>query len=166
MFVAIGLSVALIGIAVVSLRFQIRNIRRLTNRSPIPSDERRYLRGLTQRRILNSFLMLVLGGMIIGAYASGYQARFEEIAKFKDLDPPVEATDDDRAFMRTWAMYWIVVLVLLFFVVTVAIVDYVATSLYARQQLRRIQSEQRTLLERDLAVYRAQRENDRMRRKS
>jgi len=46
----------------------------------------------------------------------------------------------------------------------IAVADYTATSLYARQQLRRIRNEQRTLLERDLAVYRQQKLNDRAKR--
>ena len=45
-----------------------------------------------------------------------------------------------------------------------AVADYVAVGLYGRQQLRRIQHEQRDLLERDLAVYRQQKLNDRMKR--
>ena len=66
--------------------------------------------------------------------------------------------------MRFLAWYWIAVLGLLFVVLMVAVSDYVATSLYGRQQYRRIQHEQRALLERDLAVYRQQKLNNRMKK--
>ena len=54
--------------------------------------------------------------------------------------------------------------IVLFLVIVVAVADYTATSLYARQQFRRIRNEQRTLLERDLAVIRQQKLNDRAKR--
>ena len=50
------------------------------------------------------------------------------------------------------------------FVLMIAMADYVAVGLYGRQQLRRIQHEQRDLLERDLAMIRQQKLNDRERR--
>ena len=45
-----------------------------------------------------------------------------------------------------------------------AVSDHVALGLYGRQQLQRIRTEQRDLLERDLAMVRQQKLNDRMKR--
>jgi len=157
MAAAFCLSALLAGIAVVSLRYQARNWRRLRSES-LASDDRRYLRGQYRRRTLNGVLLLALAGMLAGAYLSGGQ---QELNRIAGLD---ERTAVEKEFVKSWAIYWIVFLVLLFFVIVIAAADYTATSLYARQQLRRIRNEQRTLLERDLAVYRQQKLNDRARR--
>ncbi len=163
MAAAFCLSALLAGIAVVSLRYQVRTWRRLRTES-LASDDRRYLRGVAQRRTLNAVLLLVLAGMLAGAYLSGGQQELNRIAGLPAQDPPGERTPEDDEFVKSWAIYWIVVLALLFFVIVIAVADYTATSLYARQQFRRIRNEQRTLLERDLAVYRQQKLNDRAKR--
>jgi hypothetical protein len=163
MAAAFCLSALLAGIAVVSLRYQVRTWRRLRTES-LASDDRKYFRGVCQRRTLNGVLLLILAGMLSGAYLSGGQQELNRIAGLPVQDPPGERTPEDDEFVKAWAIYWIVVLVVLFAVIVIAVADYTATSLYARQQLRRIRNEQRTLLERDLAVYRQQKLNDRARR--
>ena len=54
---------------------------------------------------------------------------------------------------------------MLFLVVLTAVIDYVAVAVYGRSQLRRIQHEQRDLLDRDLAMYRQAKLNERMNRR-
>jgi hypothetical protein len=162
--IAILLSVLLVAIAVVSLRYQLRTWRRLRSGESIPSDDRRYLRGLLQRRTINALLMLILAGMLAGAYVSGGLGELERIGGLAEQDPPAKPTDEDKEIVKSWVFYWGGVLGLLFFVLMIAMADYLATALYGRQQLRRIRAEQSTLLERDLAVYRQQKLNDRMRR--
>jgi hypothetical protein len=159
MAAAFCLSALLAGIAIVSLRYQLRTWRRLRTES-LASDDRKYLRGVCQRRTINGVLLLVLAGMLAGAYLSGGQQELNRIAGL----PIEDRTAEDRDFTKSWAIYWIVFLVVLFAVIVLAVADYTATSLYARQQLRRIRDEQRTLLERDLAVYRQQKLNDRAKR--
>jgi hypothetical protein len=163
MAAAFFLSFVLAAIAAVSLRYQVRNFRRLRTES-LASDDRRYVRGVARRRTVNAVLLLVLAGMLAGAYLSGGQQELNRIAGLKLQDPPAERTPEDDEFVKSWAIYWSVFLVLLFFVVAVAVADYTATSLYGRQELRRIRQEQRTLLERDLAVYRQAKLNDRAKR--
>jgi len=165
MAVALFLSVILAGIAVFSLRYQFRTWRRLRTES-LASDDRRYLRGVFQRRTLNSVLMLILAGLLAGAYLSGGQQEFNRIATLKQQDPEARHTPEDEQFVKSMAIYWIIILGLLFFIIVIAIADYSAIFLYGRQQLRRIQGEQRTLLERDLALYRQQQLNDRARKTS
>lgn len=163
MAIAFFFSAVLAGIALVSLRYQMRTFRRLRTES-LASDDRRYLRGVFQRRTLNAVLMLALAGMLAGAYLSGGQQEFNRIANLKQQDPPGEHTPEDTDFVKSWVVYWMIVLGLLFFVLAIAMADYIAVGLYGRQQLRRIRHEQNDLLERDLAVYRQQKLNDRMRR--
>jgi hypothetical protein len=163
MAAAFCLAGLLVAIAGVSLRYQVRNWRRLRAES-LASDDRRYLRGLAQRRTINAVLLLILAGMLAGAYLSGGQQEFNRIAGLKFLDPPAERTPEETEFVKWWAIYWSSFLILLFFTVVIAVADYTATSLYARQQLKRIRNEQRTLLERDLAVIRQQKLSDRAKR--
>jgi hypothetical protein len=160
---ALLLSALLAAIAAVSLRFQWRNWQRLRTES-LASDDRRYLRGIFQRRTLNSVLLLILAGMLTGAYLTGGVQELVRIAELREQDPPGQRTPEDDEFVKSSIMYLVIGLGLLFVIVMVAVADYVATSLYARQQLRRLQSEQRTLLERDLAMIRQQKLNDRARR--
>lgn len=144
-------------IAIVSLRFQIRTWQRL-RRQAVASDDRRYLRGLCQRRALNAVLLMILAGLLAGSYLF---AGWEELSRLSQVARE-DMTDADRDSLRSQAYYWMAILILLFVVLVVAISDYTATSLYGRQQLARIREEQRTLLERDLAVHRQQKLNDRI----
>jgi len=157
------MSAVAVGIAVVTIRNQVRTWRRLRTES-LASDDRRYLRGICQRRTLNAVLLLALGGMLAGAHFTGGLDELVRIARLGEQDPPAQPTEEDRETVKSLALYWIMILGLLFFVIVLAVADYAATSLYGRQQLRRIQNEQRTLLERDLAVIRQQKLNDRARR--
>jgi len=70
MAAAFCLSALLAGIALVSLRYQVRTWRRLRTES-LASDDRRYLRGVCQRRTLNAVLLLALAGMLAGSYFTG-----------------------------------------------------------------------------------------------
>lgn len=158
---ALVLAIGLALIAVVSLRTQVRNWRRLRTEM-LPSDDRRYLLGQCRRRGFNGVLLLFLAGMISWAVFSGALGRFEAIANSKDQDPPVELTEDDRDFIKTFTYYLIACLVVLFVVMLLALLDWLAVSLYGRQQLRRIAGEQSALLERDLAMHRQQKINNRM----
>ena len=149
--------VAVIGL--VSLRLQVRNWRRLRSET-LASDDRRYLRGICQRRALNSVLLLVLAAMLAGAVFTGGVAELRRLAQTDKAN----LTEEDKDILRGLVYYWVGVLGLLFVVVMIATADYVATSLYGRQQYTRIRKEQRDLLERDLAVFRQQKLNDRMKR--
>lgn len=153
------MSAILAGIAFISFRYQLRNWQRLRSES-LASDDRRYLRGVFQRRTLNAVLLLALAGMLAGSYLSGGLAELARLDGVKKED----MTEDDRAALKSLVIYWMIVLGLLFFVMAVAVSDYVALGLYGRQQLKRIRTEQRDLLERDLAMVRQQKLNDRMKR--
>lgn len=148
------MSLALMAFAVVSLRSQVRTWRRLRT-DTLASDDRRYLRGVLQRRSLAAVLILVLAALLAGAQVSGGAEDLVRISRLKRE----ELTDQDREAVKDLARYWILVLGVTFLILVVAVADYAATSLYGRLQYRRIQSEQRALLERDLAVHRLQARN-------
>jgi hypothetical protein len=166
MVVALIFSSLFLLIAIVSIRRQIISLKRLRSDEVIPSDDRSYLRNQAYRRLLTSALIIGLSGMLSGWFLSGMDQRAVEIGEKKAVNekgekPPV--SQEDRDFARLSLSYWIGLLILLFIIVSLAVVDIVATRRYAWQQLRRIQTENRAILERDLAMYRQQKANDRMR---
>lgn len=153
-------------LAVYSIRRQFLTLKKLRTDSHIPSDDRSYLRNQAYRRLFTGALLLSLSGMLSGAYLSGMEQRAEDIGQKKpaagdEEKPPVP--EETKDFLRLYSYYWIGTLILLFLIVSLAIVDLWSTRRYAWQQLRRIQSEHRAMLERDLAMYRQQKINERMR---
>jgi hypothetical protein len=166
MIFALILAGLLLLVAIWSIRRQFTTLKRLRTENNIPSDDRSYLRNQAYRRLINGALLLGLAGMLSGAYLSGMEKQAEEIGKKKEANadgekPPV--AEETKDFLRLYSYYWIGTLILLFLVVSLAIVDLWATRRYAWQQLRRIQAEHRVVLERDLAMYRQQKANERMR---
>jgi hypothetical protein len=153
-------------IAAVSIRWQVRTLRRVRSQPHIPSDDRAYLRKQAYRRIFTGAMLVCLAGLLAGAYLSGMEVQADQHGQNRidggNADKQAAAADA-KQFLRVYAIYWISILLLLFLVVSLAIVDLWATRRYAWEQLRRIQSENRAMLERDLAMYRQQKINGRMR---
>ena len=58
-------------------------------------------------------------------------------------------------------MYWIAVILLLGVVVTVAVIDFIATRKYWMARYKEIKADHEAKLQRDLAVFRQQKLNDR-----
>jgi hypothetical protein len=156
---------------------QRRTLRRLREERYVPSDERAYLRGQVRRRLVTSGVLVVLGGMIGGAYLSGMEARADEIAgrqkkaeerKAVNPDAPAEhppPDEADRAFTKFYTWYWIAVLLLVFVVVCLAVLDFWHTRRYWMAQYKRIKEDHETKLRRDLAVYRRQKDEERLGRR-
>lgn len=167
MIFALIFAAVLLLIAVLSIRKQFDNLRRLRSESHIPSDDRRYLTNQARRRIVMGALLFVLAGMLVGTYFSGLDRRAEkaEAEKLQDKEAGEKKPmpEDDRAFIRFWGMFVIGLCIVLFLVISLAIVDIAATRRYAWAQLRRISTEHREVLERDLAMHRQQKLNSRMR---
>lgn len=158
--------------AVLTVRRQFQNLGRLKRESHIPSDEHHFIRKQAWRRILNGGFLLVLAGLLAGTYLSGTERQATELAakraKEKEQAEATgqrqpDMTEDEKRFVRFWGGLWITILIFVFLTFSVAIVDIWATRRYAWQQLQRMRDDHRTLLERDLAVLRQQKANDRMR---
>ncbi len=118
-FALFVLAACVAAIAVLSMRYQVRTWRRLRTET-LASDDRRYLRGLCQRRTLNAVLMMALAGMLAGSVLSGGLDEFGRLAQVKQPD----MTDADRDALRTQLYYWTAILGLLFFVLAIAMADY------------------------------------------
>jgi len=165
MVFAFVIAIVLLLMGVVTIRRQTRNLGRLKHPDFMASDEHAYQRNLARRRIVTSVLLIVLGGMLAGAYMSGLEHRADVFGQNRGTDENGQKqplTAEQKDFARLYYVYWATVLVLIFLVVSLAIVDIWSTRRFAWSQLRLIQSDNRVKLERDLALYRQQKLNNRM----
>ncbi|OWK37868.1 hypothetical protein [Fimbriiglobus ruber] len=157
---ATALAVGLILLGCLTGGLQVLGLRRLAARAHVPSDERAYLRGRYRRRLLTAAVLIVTGAMIGGAYLSGMEERALQLGEHHDpAVAPDEAadkpgmTDAQKQFVRIWSVYWIVVVVLVFVLISLALVDATASRRYWLAQYRAIREDHQTKLRRDLAVY-------------
>lgn len=139
---------------------QLNTLRRARTVPHLPDVDRAYYRGQGRRRLFASGALVVIGLMIAFYYLSGMDARMDELgARGPDAPPP---SDDDKDFARVVGIYWIAVIVLLGLVLLVAILDFWATRVYWMARYREIKTDHETKLQRDLAVYRQQKLNSRV----
>jgi hypothetical protein len=171
--VGLILSAALIAFGVGTALRQRRAIRRLHEERFLPSDERAYLRGQVRRRLLTSTIVAIIGILIGFSYVSGNEARATAIAErsanskiILDVDPPRPAaeppSEDDKAFVRQYGFYWLAIVVLVALAVMCAIYDFWVTRWYWMSQYRVLKADHEAKLQRDLAVYRQAKDNDRV----
>lgn len=164
--VAMILAVPLFVLGGLSVYWQIRGMQTLKKRSHVPLDEFDYLRKRHRRRLINGIILMVIGGMIAGAYLSGMEERADRgrAAFQKQIEPeaegdggkPLPPTPEERRFFRFWSTYWIIVLVLAFTLIMSASSDAWATRRYGLKMYREMRDEHRARLARDLAVFRQQ----------
>ncbi len=140
--------------------------RRIREQPYMPEEDRRYLRRQTSRRLLMSGLLLVESMLIYTYYLSGMDARMDAIPeRAKGADQP--APDDprgqsDRQFALLAASFWIGVILLLGLWVLMAIFDVLASRTYWMARYKELKADHETKLQRDLAVYRQQKLNQRV----
>ena len=140
----------------VTALYQLRGLRRLNNTAILPSDDRTYFRSRYRRRGLTGLLIVLIGGMIGGAYLSGMEQRVEALKPAEEVAPKLEG--ENQKFVQFWGAFWIVVVALVFTVVGLAFTDALATRRYAMLQYRTIREDHEVKLRRDLAVYVAQKQ--------
>ena len=109
--------------------------------------------------MLASAFLIVIGAMIAFFFLSGMDARMDQIGE-KRGEPPAE---EDREFTKIGGFYWIGVILLLGVLVGIAVVDFIATRKYWMARYKEIKADHEAKLQRDLAVFRQQKLNDRAR---
>lgn len=133
---------------------QMRGFRRLNATAILPSDDRSYFRKRYLRRFLTGCILVVIGGMIGGAYLSGMEQRVEALKPDPNAQVEVPKLDpENKHFVQFWGGFWIAVVALVFAVVGLAFTDALATRRYAMLQYRTIREDHEVKLRRDLAVY-------------
>ena len=143
---------------------QVRGMKELYSRKLVPSDERAYLRGRYRRRLVVGLFLVVIGGMIAGAFLSGMEARADEMGEKKPTDADGEKkvlTPEDKQFLWWYWGYWFGVMFLTFIVIGLAMADAIASRRYWLKIYREMREEHNSQLRRDLAVYKQQKEQHR-----
>jgi ABC-type Fe3+ transport system permease subunit len=159
--VAYLIAVVLVGLALYSSRQQWRTLRRLRSTEEIPEGERRYLRTQSVLRICCAGLMLVLAGLVAGAYGSGMEERAAELGRDlqgqRERGEEIVLTAEQKQFRKLYGSYWIAVLLLLLGVVVLAGSDIVAIRRYGRRQLSQLDADRQEMIRQQVLVLRSQR---------
>lgn len=137
-------------------------LRRVRYGPVLASTERFYLRNRAYRRLLNSGLMMLLGAFLASGSIFGLHSEFERIMPRDRVIPVEERPEADKIFLRWWAIYWISVLVSVALIAFIAFLDLLATNRFANGEIRRLREENRSILERDLALHKANQGQHRM----
>jgi hypothetical protein len=164
MVAALALAIPLVLVGLVSGWQQLRGLRRLRERKLVPSDEAAYLRGRHRRRFVVGALLVLIGGLIAGAFVSGMEARADELGEKKPTDAngeKKEMTDEEKQFVWRWGAYWAGVMALTFALIGLAMADGLASRRYWLKLYREMRDEHNSQLRRDLAVYMQQKEQGR-----
>jgi hypothetical protein len=153
--------------AITALR-QKRALRAIAGEQFLAEEDRRYRRGQAVRRMVTSGVLVVIGGMMGGYYLSGMDERMNNIPERNKIGaPPQEGEPDpqaeaDKQFTKLVGFYWIGVLGLVFVVVCFAVFDFWATRKYWMARYKELKADHDAKLQRDLAVYRQQKLNERV----
>lgn len=165
MVVGLILAAALVLVGAYTAARQRRALRALAEEGPLlPAEDRTFRRRLAVRRTVTSGLLALIGVLIGAYYLSGMDARMDAIAaRPKDPDgAPEPAHEDDKAFAKMVGFYWIGVMGLVFVVMCAAVLDFYATRRYWMARYKELKADHDTKLQRDLAVYRQQKLNQRV----
>jgi hypothetical protein len=146
---------------------QRRALRELAGEPFLADEDLRYRRGQARRRMATSGLLVLIGGLIAGYYFSGMDARMDAIPERPKPGAPQEGEPDpqaesDKQFTKLVALYWSVILGVLFVAVCLAVYDFWATRRYWMARYKELKADHETKLQRDLAVFRQQKLNERV----
>ena len=163
----LSLAAALVLVGALTALRQRRALRALSAEPFLADEDRRYRRSQARRRLVTSGLLLVIGGMIGAYYLSGMDARMDAIgdrgkAGGPQEDDPAPQAESDVQFTRFAALYWIGVMGLVFVAVCLAVVDFWFTRTYWMARYKELKADHDTKLQRDLAVFRQQKLNERV----
>lgn len=155
------IAVALVVLAVYFGRHQVRTLRSLKSEENLPREDRRYLRSQASLRLVSCGLLVVLAGLIAGAYLLGLEGRTDELIRAREAanaqgkQPP--ATPEQRRFINQYTGYWMVTSLVLLAVVCLAVVDLWGIRRFGLRHYRKIQADRRAMIERQVAIFRSQR---------
>jgi H+/Cl- antiporter ClcA len=127
---------------------EIRALKALKPAAEMPPDEHDFVRRKARRRLICSAFMLVLAGLLVGSFFLTEPAGHDE---------PVADAQIQKDLTRIYGVYWIVFLVVLLVIMSLAALDLFAIRRYGLTQHRKIQSDRRAMIEHQLARMRRER---------
>ena len=146
---------------------QVSALKRARSERFMAEEDRIYIRRQAKRRLVISALLLIEGMMLSTYYLSGMDARMDAIPERNKAEAHGSAdevqTQDDKKFTRLAVIYWIAIVLILAVFVGMTVVDVWATRKYWMSRYWEIKAEHEAKLQRDLAVYRQQKLNERVR---
>lgn len=159
--VAYLIAAVLVGLALYSSRQQWRTLRRLRSTEEIAEAERRYQRTQAVLRLCCAGFMLILAGLVAGAYGSGMEERASELGRLlqgqRERGEEITLTAEQQQFRKLYGAYWITVLLVLLGVVVLAGSDIVAIRRYGRRQFRQLDVDRQEMIRQQVLVLRSQR---------
>jgi hypothetical protein len=138
-------------VAVLALFFvwrQMRTRRTLRSDLNLAAADRAYLWQQTQRRLFNSFLMLLFAGMLVGGLF------LTEPMRPKGAEPLESAQES----LRLYTGYWIVTLLVLLAILTLAVTDLWATARFGFRHQKQLEQDRRAMLMEEAARIRRRRQ--------
>jgi hypothetical protein len=132
----IALAVALFGAAVFFAWRQKGSLQALRGPEVLSPEDRRYHRNQAWRRLACSLVMAVCAGLIAAWFV---------------------LEDQLKQSLEWFAVYWIMVLVLVFAILCLAAFDFLAIARFGLRHHRQIQDDRRAMLESHAARLRSQR---------
>jgi hypothetical protein len=152
----------LLGVAGFYGRRQWQMLRSLRSDSELAPEDRGYVLAQCWRRLLGCALMVAFAGMLAGWYVFGLNQQAEELRQQGQeatirAEAPGEFDQEQRHSFHVFSTYWIIAVLLLFAIVILAFADMLAIRRYGLRHLRRLQSDRRAALEREVAIFRNQR---------
>jgi len=144
----LGLAGLLLGLGCYFIVRQRQALRNLKGDVVLSVEDRRYLEKQAKRRIVNSILMFVFAGFLLGwVFLAPTLPAVEEgqaAAEKKPLD------EDQKARVRLATYYWILALVVLFAILILACADFLATARFGLRHQRQLQGERRAVIEEEI----------------
>jgi len=139
--------------------FLWRQVRTLRNLSSLDPEERRFVRSQAWRRLFCSGLMVVLAGLLAASLsvegAANQLASEGEAHRLRGEKPPLNP--EQKRFLNLYGNYWVGITLVLFLVIVLAGVDFMAIRRYGKRQLQQIRADRKAMLEGELTRIRSQR---------
>jgi hypothetical protein len=145
----------LVGLAGFFTWRQLRTLRSLrTGQHSV--EERVYLRMQSYRRLACSALMVVLAGLLVGSFflEAPQQQVLQERREQNAREPASDIQPEHRDFLRTFTVYWMVTLFVVFAMLMLVAADVYAIARFGARQHRRLREDFNSALAQEVARLR------------
>jgi hypothetical protein len=139
---------------------QWRAIRRLKQAENLHPEERRYQRRHAGRVFICCVLMIMVAGMVGGWYVLGLERNAVQLSREANVEaenPDHILNPNQQRSLWFFTVYWVMAILLLLAMVYVAFMDLWAVRRFGLRQMRQLQADRRAMLERQIALLRAER---------